>query len=1017
MPASVHSPQKTTTVAALLLALILANLSFGQSPAKHSAIVTDTLDQGFLNPPNVARPRVWWHWMNGNVTEQGIDLDLDWMHRIGIGGFHVFDAAHDTPTIVDHRLIYMTPEWKHAFNHAIGKAEELGLEATIASSPGWSETGGPWVKPAQAMKKLVWSETLITGGTPFHVILSPPPTISGSFQDLGSKRNPQYYADVAVLAYPVTQSEPVPEISTSNEKSVSENVRAALADGLLAATALTLPIAKPGKTSWIQFSYAAPQSIQAMTYAIAAIPGAKPNQPNPAHVLLDRSDDGVNFTRVIDITNGQAILHTVSFPAVTARYFRVSFPTPDRPTSGDAVLSGYPIKELRLYAEPRNNDFEAKAGFTIARDYYALQPATASPGTVVPTNAVLDLTKNMSADGTLTWTPPAGEWRVLRLGYSLTGRTNHPAPPEATGLEVDELSQPDIESYLDQYFANYTDTVGKEQMGAHGIRFMLNDSTEIGPENWTNDMLAQFRELRGYDALPWLPTLTGAVIESPEATDRFLWDFRRTIAELLSSKHYDTIAKYLHARGMGYYGEALESGRPELGDDLEMRRATDIPMGAMWVMPDGGPVFSYASDLLGAASIAHVYGRNLVGAESMTSKGRPWGFAPEDIKPTADMELALGVNQFMIHESTHVPVDDKLPGLSLGHYGQMFNRNETWADQAKPWIDYLARCSYMLQQGRFFAALAYFYGEEEPLGIQYSSERGLPQENGFDFVNSDIILHELSVAHDGRLITHGGASYRVLYLGGSSRRMTVPVLRQLVKLVRDGATIAGTKPVESPSQADRPEDFHRLADELWGQGRPVASRQVGKGRVLSAESATHALHALGTPPDWSYTAKNADAQLAFIHRKLEQGDVYFVLNRKNRAEDVRVSFTETGKVPELWLPDTGEHRASSYVIADGRTSLPLKLEPNGSLFVVFRAAAKASTVKIAEPVEKPLETLDKAWEVTFESNRGAPQHATFHHLTSWSDSTDLGIRYFSGHATYEQTLTASANWFAPGSRL
>jgi hypothetical protein len=1007
---------RLSSSAALLFLGTLAGFARAQAAAQ--ATVPDLLLQGFADPPNSARPRVWWHWMNGNITERGIDLDLDWMHRIGIGGFHTFDVALSTPTIVDYRLIYMTPEWKQAFRHAVARADGLGLEITIASSPGWSETGGPWVQPAQAMKKLVWSETLVPGGKPFHDVLPAPPQVAGVFQDLAVKGGPSFYKDVAVLAYPITRQEPTPSLSTP-EGPVSEAAGDGLRDGLIAAPALTLRMAPSGKDIWVQFSYSAPQSLQAMDIAIQDDPTVPVSLREPAHISLETSEDGLNFVPAIepiDIAPGSWMLHTISFPAVTSKFFRVTFHSPHPPRSTGAA-TGYALSELRLYAEPRNSDFESKAGFVVARNYYTLPPAAASPGTAIQQKTVLDLTGKMAPDGTLAWTPPPGDWRVLRLGYSLTGKTNHPAPPEATGLEVDQLSQPDVAAYVDHYLATYADTVGNDRIGARGIRFMLTDSVETGPQNWTDDMLAQFQSLRGYDASRWLPALTGAVIESPEATDRFLWDFRRTIAELVSSSHYDTIAKALHARGLGYYGEALESGRPQLGDDLEMRRFTDIPMGAMWVSPDNGPEPRYESDLRGAASVAHIYGRNLVGAESLTSKVRPWGFAPEDLKPAADMEMAYGVNRFMIHETALQPVTDKLPGLSLGIYGQWFNRNETWAEQAKPWIDYLARCSFLLQQGRFHADLAYFYGEEAPLTIQFDAERGLPQNNGFDFVNSDILLHEISVAADGSLVTTGGASYRILYLGGSSQRMTVPVLRRLLDLVQKGAVIAGSKPLSSPSQADDTAEFHRLADQLWGITDSSTTRQVGKGLVLHAASATEALHVLSVAPDWSYTAKDPAAHLVFVHRHLDDGDAYFVLNTRKQAATVQLSFGVTGKTPELWLPDTGQRRPVSYTIAKGRTTIPLQLDSSGSVFLVFRSPATASSLKVPEPAVNTLATLTGAWQVDFEPGRGAPEHTTFDRLVSWSEHPDAGIRFFSGHATYRKTLTAPTDWFKPGQTL
>jgi hypothetical protein len=156
--------------------------------------------------------------MNGNITKEGIKLDLEWMKRIGLGGFQNFDAALATPQIVGKRLVYMTPEWKDAFRYAATLADQLGMEMAIAGSPGWSETGGPWVPPSQGMKKLVWSSTVLKGGRPFNGKLPDPPSTTGPFQDIprpegfdisGAPPPPpvKYYADSAVIAYRIPDGE------------------------------------------------------------------------------------------------------------------------------------------------------------------------------------------------------------------------------------------------------------------------------------------------------------------------------------------------------------------------------------------------------------------------------------------------------------------------------------------------------------------------------------------------------------------------------------------------------------------------------------------------------------------------------------------------------------------------------------------------------------------------------------------------------------------------------------------
>ncbi len=323
----------------------------------------------------------------------------------------------------------------------------------------------------------------------------------------------------------------------------------------------------------------------------------------------------------------------------------------------------------------------------------------------------------MQPDGTLDWTPPEGTWVVLRIGYSLLGITNHPATPEATGLEVDKLDHRFVKDYFEKYLDSYKETVGADEMGKKGIQYVINDSWEAGSQNWTDNMLAQFKKLRGYDATPWLPVLTGRVVESAEASDRFLWDFRKTIADLIANEHYGSWKQTLHERGMGHYGESHEGGRAFVADGMEVKKFNEVPMSAMWTQRPGvnKVQYGYNADDRESASVAHIYGQNLAAAESMTASAAPWAWSPATLKPTADQELLNGINRFVIHESAHQPLVGKAPGLTLGPFGQWFNRNETWAEQAGPWIDYLARSSYMLQQGRFAADLVYFYGEDSNL--------------------------------------------------------------------------------------------------------------------------------------------------------------------------------------------------------------------------------------------------------------------------------------------------------------
>ncbi len=1006
----------------------------------------DTLMNGFQNPPNGARPRVWWHWMNGNIAAEGIKLDLEWMHSAGLGGVTIFEGAIATPQVVPHRLIYMTPEWKQAFSYAVTTAKSLGMEVAIASSPGWSETGGPWVPAPQGMKKMVWSATRVEGGKPITGTLPHPPGVDGTFQNFSvpgrhsadgrAAELPQFYADAAVIAYRIpdgdkTQAELNPQVTSSGG---SANVPE-LSDGDVNTVALELPSGAAGSEAWVQFDYGNPQTIQAITLAsLDDMISVFDHESTDVPPRIEASDDGRHFSKIAQIPPSSVPERTVAFDAITARHFRLVFTAP----ASARAVGDHKITELVLSSGARVNEFEKRAGYANARDFYSISDPNVAPEFIVPKENVIDLTGKMRPDGTLDWTPPAGKWMVLRIGYSLTGHENGPAPVEATGLEVDKLNGEYVKNYLDGYLKMYADTVGPDKMGKDGISFMLTDSIEVGPQNWTDNMLDEFQKRRGYDARPWLPAMTGVVIGSSADTDRFLWDFRRTIGQLIAENHYGEIADDLHRNGMSYYGEALEFHRPSLGDDMEMRSKTDVPMGAMWTYE--APTESiertpdYAADIRGAASVAHIYGQNLVGAESMTSRGPAWSFSPNNLKKVADLEFALGVNRLEIHESSHQPLADMAPGLTLGPYGLWFNRNETWAYEAGPWVTYLARCSYLLQQGHFYGDVAYFYGEEGPLTAVFGwkEQDDAPEGYGFDFVNSDVIVHRLTVK-DGGLVTSGGTSYRILYLGGRSRRMTLPVLRQLSSLVAQGAVIVGIKPTDSPSLSDDENEFHRIVDQLWGTGglkekllsklgpRPGSYHRFGKGRVYSGMTANDVLRDLGTAQDFEYTKPESDTTLMFLHRRLDDGDIYFVDNRDDRSESVEATFRVEGKTPELWDAATGESKAVSYRIADGRTTIPLHLDPFGTVFIVFRRASATASLELPAPAEFEVADLTDAlntnWSVSFQPGRGAPEMLAFDRLTSWSDNSIDGVKYFSGTATYSKTIQIPERALAAGAQF
>jgi hypothetical protein len=986
------------------------------------ACPAEPLSEGFLNPPDSARPRVWWHWVNGNISESGIDADLAWLKSVGIGGVQNFDVNLSMPTIVPKRIAYMTPEWKHAFAHAVDVATASGLEFAIASSPGWSETGAPWVTPADAMKKLVWSETTVTGGRRFKGRLTAPPAATGLFQDLpyndplagpGDAQHgaAPYYQEIGVLAIPAMArtSDEVPAARGGNGEVLDAK---ALSDELLS-TEAALP-QHAGEMPTVALTYSKPVALRTARLFVAG--ATSPFGPPAWRAVFEVRGEG-GWSRVADLPV-DSVPSTVSFAPVQAREFRVRFESPRAARSrigagapGAIAVDIFPkpaadaplrLAMLQLSTEPRVSHFEQKAGFAVALDYDALASQGVADEMAIAPSQVIDLTSRMNSDGALHWTPPPGRWRIIRMGWSLTGTTNHPANPEATGLEVDKYDGAAVRRYLETYLRGYQDAVGEERIGARGISALLTDSTEVGASNWTACMPEQFRALRGYDLKPWLPALAGFIVESRARTDAFLFDYRRTLAELHAREHYGTLATVAHEHGLTVYGEALEDRRPTLGDDLAMRAFADIPMAALWTYPRGqSPRSSLLGDMKGASSVAHVRGRSAVAAESMTSAFAPWAFAPHDLRRIVDLEFAQGINRPVIHTSVHQPLDDKVPGLTLAIFGQYFNRHESWAGMARPWIDYIARSSYLLQQGHDVADIAWFIGEERPLTALFAEgpPAGLPKHHAWDAIDADMLKHEVRV-EQGALVTSGGARYAALYLGGASQAMTLPTLRRLRELVDAGATIIGEAPVAGRGINDDVPAFASLVVSLWKS--PVMGGNGG--RVVASRDVDAALDSIGVKPDVELHAEGAPAEVLSVHRRLPDADVYFIDNRDAKPAKLEAVFRTAGREPQRWRAESGAAEPLSWRSEAGRTHVQLELGPEESTFVVFSKPTKESAGAAPAVQLGTLARIEGPWDVSFQPGRGAPATARFTQLASLSGHSDPGIRYFSGVATYRTSF-------------
>lgn len=942
------------TVLALIAALLQSPLTAthaAESPKAFSLSLamggkgseSDVLGSGFRNPPPSARPWVYWFWMGGNITKEGMTADLEAMARVGIGGVLIMNVQHGLTA--PRPAVFMSPEWRALFAHGVGEAHRLGLQVCIHDCDGWSGSGGPWVTPENAMQQLVWMETRFHGPGRFAAEL-PLPTCALD-----------YYRDIAVLAFPAPGDD-LPADRTGQPE-VTSNIPkfdgAKLIDGdRNSFVNLTPP--QGGQPRYLQLDYPAP--ISARGFSIGHGPGTGVS----GRAELQVSENGTAFHKLCDINltgHQDAILRstTVSFPEIRSRAFRLVFATLGE--RGPTRLA-----ELRVLTGSRLNYWETKAGFHYYNEHGGgprlfetltsggtaddLGPAPAAPAipstSTIRHDAVQDLTRQLDASGKFTWDAPAGDWVILRIGHTPNGRSNAPATKEGRGPACDKLGSGGLEALYAGMVSKLIKDVGPLAPGSFsGVEI---DSWECGIQNWTAKFRAEFQRRRGYDLLSYLPVMLGGrIVDDLAVSERFLWDVRRTIADLMAENYYARMRQLCAADGMTFFVEA--AGRQQfLYDPIVYQREGDLPMGEFWM---GTP--EPRVDCKVASSVAHVYGKPIAGAESFTSAAPSarWSNDPFRLKPLGDLAFCYGVNRFVFHRYAHQPWLNLLPGMTMGPWGIHFERTNTWWEQGRAWNEYLARCQFLLQQGLSVSDVCYFTGENVPnyLGRRQELHPPLPEGYDYDGCDANALLKLIAVDDRGYLVLPSGVRYRVLLLP-EVPTITPPLFQKIRQLVQAGATVVGPKPQRSPSLAGYPgcdRQVQAMAEEVWGDcdGTKVKEHAFGKGRVVWGKPFEELLTTLGTPPDFQYGSTAGGSKLSYVHRRLGTMDLYFVANGQNETVDVQCSFRVRGKRPELWFPDVGRvERLAVFDQSGDCTRVPLRLDPFGSVFVVFRSEATGS---------------------------------------------------------------------------
>jgi len=715
-------------------------------------------------------------------------------------------------------------------------------------------------------------------------------------------------------------------------------------------------------------------------------------------------------------------------------------PKPKTPFFGEEVLSDdlrkqrdHFYEDVKVLAFPmidtsdRIKDVDEKALYY--RPPYTSQPGVRqyiapelngqnSPSSAIQKDAVIDLTNQLKSDGTLDWNAPPGKWTIMRFGRRNNGSVTRPAPIPGLGFESDKLDTTAISHHLANFTDKLLDEIGIRKKDLKiGLTTLHIDSWEMGAQNWTVHFSEEFRKRRGYDPTPFLPAYAGYIIESREISERFLWDVRQTVQELILSNHAGFVKQYGHRNGLQL---SIEPYDLNPSADLELGAVADIPMGEFW-----SNTYNSAFSCIEAASIAHVDGKAVVGAESFTGFDGYQQY-PGSMKNRGDWAFASGINKFFFHTYVHQPFESSLrPGMTMGTIGIQWNRNQTWWPMAGAYHQYISRCQFLLQQGRPVADILYLTPEGAPMAFRapasaFTGNDSMPDRRGYNFDGcSPTQLYTASVVN-GKVVFPGGASYELLVMP-SFETITPALLTKIKSLVAEGATVTGSPSIKSPSLTNYPScdnEVQSISRELWGSTDipdQQTIHQYGKGKIIWGGNASRNIDNLY--PDYATTAAivlsngivqdvEADSIIRYTHRQSDDWDMYFVSNRTNQTVKRTCLFRSAKGAPILWNAVSGETRPlPEYSEKNGRTKILLEFNAYESFFIVFtNEKQQPSFVKRNFPQLSILKKIDGPWNVTFDTSLGGPGNVVFDRLQDWSLHAQTGIRYYSGIARYSKTF-------------
>lgn len=922
----------------------------------------------FKNPFGKVQTGCYWYWINGNISSEGVRKDLQAMKRAGIDRAYIGDIGSQGGPVGTVKTF--SPEWEKALATAFEVASELGIEIGLFNSPGWSQSGGPWVKPEMAMRRLVASSVVVTG--PKAGVVLPKP----AFEVVPADE----FQDVLAVAYPVP---------------------AGFADRLEVKDTRDSLLQRKGKKLVVELASDKPFTAQSAELAFidGTIEGRVKIECKGASgwkTIVQMPFSRKNGNANVGFSPHAPVL--VSLPATTATKFRVTITPKGGHQSRFAhiAMCGAPLI-ARAYEKTLAKMFETPLPYWHEYQWPA-EPANTMGSALDPSKAVV-LKGKVAKDGTLDWSVPAGSWIIYRFGAAATGVKNAPANPEATGYEVDKMSRAHVATHFDAYLGK----ILARTPAAHrkAIKHAVLDSYEMGGQNYTDDFAARFQAAFGYDPTLYLPAFFGMPATSRDVSDRFLWDVRRFVADEVAYSYVGGLRAASNHHGLSTWLECYGHwGFP--GEFLQYGGQSDGIGGEFWSEGDLGNIENRA-----ASSCGHIYGRRQVWAESNTCGGRPFSRSPMDLKTRTDRFFADGINATILHLYIHQH-DERTPG-NVAWFGNEFNRKNTWFEHFDLFSGYLKRAGYMLQQGLNVADIAYFIGEDAPkmTGV---TDPGVPRGRQFDYINGEVLRETTGVNAKGQLVLPHGTTYEVLVLPKLAT-MRPELLDRIEKLVNAGAFVMGPKPVRSPSLAGQPQADQRvkeIADRLWGEvdGKTVKYAARGKGTIAWGLSLDEALALRKVETDLLHDGSHL---LVHAHRTMPNAESYFVACLEAAAvPSLDVSFRVSGRVPEIWDATTGEIReAANWHFENGRTVVNLSFPARGSLFVVFAKDAAGRTGATPKAAAAPVE-LKGPWTLAFESDalhRGPAKALKTAKLFDLSTSADPAVKFYSGKIVYTTTFT------------